>query len=99
MESALTNLPDRWYEAPNDVLKGASNSYFLQDAPKVDHLPNDNPMPTPNSYGVPNDPGTGPVKADGRPLPWAVPPQAQGQGQGGQQNAPGRTRPLPPTVP
>jgi membrane peptidoglycan carboxypeptidase len=97
MESALQNLPNRWYDAPNDVLKGASNSWFLQDAPKVDHLPNDNPAPPSNNYGVPSDPGTGPVKADGRPLPWTVP--QQGQGQPGQQGAPGRTRPLPPTVP
>jgi hypothetical protein len=77
MESALKNVADTWYDAPSDVIKGAGNSWFLQDAPRVDHLPNDNPIPSPANYGVPSDPGTGPVKADGRPLPWPVqqPPQ------------------------
>jgi membrane peptidoglycan carboxypeptidase len=89
MEAALKDVPDSWYDAPSDVIKGAGNSWFLQDAPRIDHLPNDNPMPSPANYGVPSDPGTGPIKADGRPLPGPVqqPPQ-QGPPQPGRQNPP-----------
>ena len=88
MESALKNVPDSWYDAPSDVMKGAGNSWFLQDAPRIDHLPNDNPIPSPANYGVPSDPGTGPVKADGRPLPWPVQPPQQVPPGPGRQNPP-----------
>jgi membrane peptidoglycan carboxypeptidase len=95
MDAALKTTPDSWYQPPADVIKGANNSWFLQDAPRVDRLPNDNPIasPTPN-YGVPNDPGTGPVKAGAGqqppvPFPFPLPPQPQ----------PGRIRPLPPPQP
>jgi membrane peptidoglycan carboxypeptidase len=95
-EAALKPVPDSWYQPPADVIKGANNSWFLQDAPRVDRLPNDNPIVAPGpNYGVPQDPGTGPVKAGGQPgqppvpFPWPVPPQPQ----------PGNTRPLPPPVP
>jgi hypothetical protein len=99
MEAALKTVPDSWYQPPSDVIKGANNSWFLQDAPRIDHLPNDNPIASPGpNYGVPNDPGTGPVKAGGQPgqpvppvpFPWPVPPQPP---------LPGGTRPVPPPQP
>ena len=83
------------YQPPADVIKGANNSWFLQDAPRIDRLPNDNPIASPGpNYGVPNDPGTGPVKAGAQPgvplpFPWPVPPQPQ----------PGHIRPVPPPQP
>ncbi len=95
MEAALKTVPDSWYQPPADVIKGANNSWFLQDAPRIDHLPNDNPITSPGpNYGVPNDPGTGPVKAGGQPgaplpFPWPLPPQPQ----------PGHIRPVPPPQP
>ena len=95
METALKTVPDTWYQPPSDVVKGANNSWFLVDAPRVDHLPNDNPIASPGpNYGVPSDPGTGPVKAGAQPgaplpLPWPLPPQQQ----------PGGIRPVPPPQP
>lgn len=59
MVQALTGVPDNWYTAPGDVTKGAGNSWYLKTVTKVDHLPGDNPRPspTPVDYGVPGDPG------------------------------------------
>jgi membrane peptidoglycan carboxypeptidase len=96
MEAALKDVPDDWYQPPSDVIKGAAaNSWFLEDAPRIDHLPNDNPVASPGpGYGVPTDPGTGPVKAGGQPgqpaQPASVPFPLPGQG------LPGRTKPPTP---
>jgi membrane peptidoglycan carboxypeptidase len=74
MEQALAGVPDRWYDPPADVVKGPGNSWYLQDATSVARLPNDNPVasPSPPSYGIPPDPGTGPVRVAG-PAPAPSP--------------------------
>jgi membrane peptidoglycan carboxypeptidase len=70
MEAALKGVPDSWYQMPTDVQAGAGRSFFLKGSSKVDHLPGDNPSPTPspgqNPNGVPPDPGRGPVPVDPR---------------------------------
>ena len=83
MEAALKGVPDEWYQMPGDVIKQGS-SYFLKGDTKIDHLPGDNPSPTPSPgvgpNGVPPDPGTGPRPIDPRicqlrlPLPGCPPP-------------------------
>jgi membrane peptidoglycan carboxypeptidase len=84
MEAALKGVPDNWYQMPTDVQPGAGRSFFLKGSSKVDHLPGDNPSPTPspgqNPNGVPPDPGRGPVPVDPRicqlrlPVPGCPPP-------------------------
>ena len=80
MEAALKGVPDKWYTMPADVVPGPGRSYYLHGLIKIDHLPGDNPSPTPspgtnpaNPYGIPPDPGTGPRPVDPRlcrlPLP------------------------------
>jgi membrane peptidoglycan carboxypeptidase len=61
MEAALKGVPDHWYDMPKDVT-ARGTSYFLNDTPKVDNLPGDNPSPSPSpgGNGIPPDPGTGP---------------------------------------
>jgi hypothetical protein len=85
MEGALKGVPDTWYTAPGDVKMGSDGSYFLVSNPnKIDHLPGDDPSPTPspgtNQFGIPPDPGRGPQPVDPRvcklPLPiTGCPPQ------------------------
>jgi penicillin-binding protein 1A len=87
MVEALKGVPDKWYNKPDNVVH-VGNSYFLKGTTKIDHLPNDNPTPTPSSSGPPNgippDPGTGPRPVDPRlcqtrlPIPGCpspLPPQ------------------------
>ena len=61
MTQALAGVPDNWYTPPTNVVR-QGNSWFLSTVTKVDHLPGDNPKPspTPVDYGVPGDPGSGP---------------------------------------
>jgi membrane peptidoglycan carboxypeptidase len=70
MEAALKGVPDHWYTMPADVTPGPNGSYFLKSSGKVDHLPGDDPSPTPspgaNPNGIPPDPGTGPRPVDPR---------------------------------
>jgi membrane peptidoglycan carboxypeptidase len=62
MTQALAGVPDNWYAPPGNVTKGPGGSWYLTSYTKVDHLPGDNPKPspTPVDYGVPGDPGSGP---------------------------------------
>lgn len=85
MTEALKGVPDRWYDPPPDVTK-AGNSWFFKDTLKVDKLPNDNPVlkPTQSDYGVPGDPGTGPVRVDSQghpPMPGGPPVGFANSGQ------------------
>jgi membrane peptidoglycan carboxypeptidase len=71
MEAALKGVPDDWYTMPADLQPGpGGRSFFLKGQTKVDHLPGDNPSPTPsagdNKNGIPPDPGTGPRPVDQR---------------------------------
>ena len=89
MEAALKGVPDDWYTAPADVKPGADGSYFLTSIPnKIDHLPGDDPSPTPspgaNPFGIPPDPGRGPQPVDPRvcklpiPIPGCPPQPSPG---------------------
>jgi membrane peptidoglycan carboxypeptidase len=73
---ALKGIPgNTWYIPPPDVVKGSNNSWFLSDTTSVARLPGDNPpspTPKPINYGVPPDPGTGPVIAP-EPSPSPLP--------------------------
>ena len=75
MEEALQGVPDRWYEPPSDVVRAPSgNSWYLRDTQSVARLPNDAiaSVPTPVSYEIPADPGTGPTRS-ALPTPVPVP--------------------------
>jgi membrane peptidoglycan carboxypeptidase len=69
ISQALAGVPgNHWYTPPPGVVSGPGNSWFLQDAKRIDRLPGDSPpSPTPNTpvYQVPPDPGTGPVISNG----------------------------------
>jgi membrane peptidoglycan carboxypeptidase len=72
MEQALKGVPDRWYQLPSSVVRGQGNSYDLKTATKVDGLAGETgptPSPSPGNYGVPPDPGTGPVLIGPSPRP------------------------------
>ena len=78
MEGALAGVPDKWYPAPSNVVKGdRPASWFLADARNVPKLPGDNPspLPTPSPSVVPPDPLLGPSPLPG-PTPTAPPPPA-----------------------
>jgi membrane peptidoglycan carboxypeptidase len=83
MEGALKGVPDKWYTMPADVVPGKGNSFFLSSNPlKIDHLPGDDPSPSPSTSpgnGVPPDPGVGPrplnqICIRGLPLPGCPSP-------------------------
>jgi membrane peptidoglycan carboxypeptidase len=65
MYEALNGIPDKWYEAPSNVVRGdRDGTWFLSDQRNVPTLPNDHPLqpsPTPSADPNPPDPGTGPV--------------------------------------
>jgi len=71
--TALKGVPGNlWYQTPPDVVKGPNNSWYLSDTTSIARLPGDNPpspTPKPANYGVPPDPGTGPVLASPTPSP------------------------------
>jgi membrane peptidoglycan carboxypeptidase len=77
MSGALAPYPgNRWYTPPPDVVAGANNSWFLNDATSIAKLPGDSPpspTPTPIDYSVPSDPGTGPYPALPSPSPKPSP--------------------------
>jgi membrane peptidoglycan carboxypeptidase len=84
MEQALRGVPgNHWYTPPADVVratKGNSNSWFLTGSTDISNLPGDKvPSPSPGDFGVPQDPGTGPVPiiggqpiGRGRPSPVPI---------------------------
>ena len=79
MEAALQGVPDHWYDPPADVVKGFGNSWYLNYATSISRLPNDNPTasPKPPDYGIPPDPGTGPVRTSA-PAPSPSPSASPG---------------------
>jgi membrane peptidoglycan carboxypeptidase len=80
MEQALKGVPDHWYTPPPDVVRGNDNSWFLTGSTDISNLPGDKvPSPSPGDFGVPQDPGTGPVPiiggqpiGRGRPSPVPI---------------------------
>ena len=79
MEQALKGAPDKWLKAPQGVVRQGSD-YYLADTTKVEHLPGDNPSPSPSAgpdFGIPPDPGRGPQPVGQRcrlPLPLPICP-------------------------
>ena len=75
MEGVLAGVPDKWYSPPSDVVKGPGNSWYLNDATKIDKLPNDNPTPSPSppDYGIPPDPGAPQAVPVATPTPKPTP--------------------------
>jgi len=75
MEQVLKGVPDKWLKPPPGVVS-KGNDYFLSDTTKVEHLPGDNPSPSPSAgpdFGIPPDPGTGPQPTGRCRLPIPLP--------------------------